>query len=189
MKLTHLPGTTLSFQEGDDPQKTLDGIFAAGGLVLSQVVSLINIESYTVQNWVKRKFVSPPSAKKYSRSQFCRLVIINLLKDSLNISEITGLLSYINGQLDDESDDTVNDAHLYAYFTETLLLAQRRTPESFEEAAKQVLGDYKEPVEGSKERLLSVLTIMCVAYSSSELHRQARELLFALPTVAEERPL
>jgi DNA-binding transcriptional MerR regulator len=180
MKLTYLPGTTLTLKEQDDCIKTLDGIFAAGGLVLSQVTALLGVEGYSVQNWIKRQFVSPPVNKKYSRRQFCRLAIINLLKDSLSISEIVGLLSYVNGQLDDESDDIVGDEQFYEYFVTTLLLSPRRTAESFEEAARLALADYKEPVEMGKERLISALTIMGVAYSSSVLQRQAKERIAAL---------
>lgn len=180
MKLTYLPGTTLSFSEQDDCAKILDGVFAAGGLVLSQVTSLLGVEGYSVQNWIKRQFVSPPVSKKYARGQFCRLAIINLLKDSLSISEIIGLLSYVNGQLDDESDDIVDDELFYEYFVRTLQGSSRRTAESFEEAARSAVADFKEPVKGGTERLISALTIMCIAYSSSELQKQAKSRIAAL---------
>ena len=180
MKLHYLPGTTLPFTQQDDCIKTLDGVFAAGGLVLSQVTALLGVEGYSVQNWIKRQFVSPPVSKKYSRGQFCRLAIINLLKDSLSIPEIIGLLSYVNGQLDDESDDIVGDDEFYALFVLTLQKAEKRTPESFETTARTVLKDYEEPVAGGKERLVEALTVMGLAYSSSDLQRQAKECIARL---------
>ena len=188
MKLTYLPGTTLPFSECDDSTKTLDGIFAAGGLVLSQVTTLLGVEGYSVQNWIKRQFVSPPVAKKYSKGQFCRLAIINLLKDSLSIPEIIGLLCYVNGQLDDESDDIVGDDEFYHYFVRTLQKSEKRTAESFEATARAVLIDFKEPIEGGKERLVEALTVMGLAYSSSDLQKKAKECIARLPGYTPAAP-
>ncbi len=189
MKLTYLPGTTLPLKDQDDCKHLLDGIFAAGGLVLSQVTLLLGVEGYSIQNWIKRKFVSPPVAKKYSRGQFCRLAIINLLKDSLSISEIIGLLSYVNGQLDDERDDIVDDESFYEYFVMTMQASPRRTAECYEEAAQKVLADYQEPIEGGKDRLISALTVMCIAYSSSILQRQAKERIRIIQGSAVNNPV
>ena len=92
-----LPGTTIetNLNETNISNVILKNIFSAGGLVLSQVSQLTGLEPYTVQNWVKRGFLSPPQKKLYSKNQFCRIVIINMLKESLQIEKITGLLSYI----------------------------------------------------------------------------------------------
>ena len=180
MNLTTLPGTNVPLSEKGDCHQILEGLFVAGGIVLSQMTALVNIEGYTVQNWVKRRFVSPPVAKKYSKNQFCRLVTINLLKDSLSISEITGLLRYINGELDDESDDVIGDALLYEYFVKTLLLSPRRTAESFEEAARAALADSAFAKTEHKERIVSVLTVMCIAYSSTVLQRTAKSRIAEL---------
>lgn len=180
MKLTHLPGTNISLEEQFDCKQILDGLFVAGGIVLSQMTALVDIEGYTVQNWIKRRFVSPPTSKKYSKNQFCRLVTINLLKDSLSIPEITGLLGYINGALDDESDDLIGDALLYEYFVKTLTLSPRRTSESFEEAAREAVKNFPAPNEESKERLVAVLAIMCIAFSSSELQKSAKNRIASL---------
>ena len=180
MNLTTLPGTNILLSEQDDCKKVLDGLFVAGGIVLSQMTALVDIEGYTVQNWIKRRFVSPPISKKYSKNQFCRLVTINLLKDSLSIPEITGLLRYINGELDDESDDIIGDALLYEYFVKTLLLSPRRTAESYKDAAVEAISS--SPYAGTEhgERIVLVLTVMCIAYSSTVLQRTAKERIAEL---------
>ena len=46
----------------------------AGGMVLGQIASLTGLEPHTVQNWVKRGFLSNPVNKRYSCNQFCRIV-------------------------------------------------------------------------------------------------------------------
>ena len=76
------PGTTievLAMQKGGS-RILFDGIFAAGGITLSQVSNMTGLEPYLIQNWVKRKFVSSPVKKLYSRQQFARIIIINMLR-------------------------------------------------------------------------------------------------------------
>ena len=100
-----LPGTTILCDRQADTSIILDGLFSAGGLVLSQVSALTGLEGYVIQNWIRRGFTTSPQKKLYSKRQFCRLVIIGLLKDSLSISEAVDLIASLNGQLDDERDD------------------------------------------------------------------------------------
>jgi len=59
---TKYPGTTievLNLRKGDS-KVLFDGIFATGGITLSQVCNMTDLEPYMIQNWVKRKFVRPP---------------------------------------------------------------------------------------------------------------------------------
>ncbi|HML45801.1 MAG TPA: DUF1836 domain-containing protein, partial [Clostridia bacterium] len=72
------------------------------------------LEAYTIQNWVRRGFISPPEHKRYSKRQFCRIALINALKDCMQMDSVTRLLTYINGNLSDESDDLIDDTLLYA---------------------------------------------------------------------------
>ena len=71
-----IPGTTLKIQREDSAR--VDGLFSsmfmAGGMVLSQVASVTGLEPYTVQNWVKRGFLSPPERKRYTLNQLCRII-------------------------------------------------------------------------------------------------------------------
>ena len=59
-----LPGTVLEMDRGeaDQAEAKISALFLAGGMVLSQVTDLTGLEPYTVQNWVKRGFLPPPSA-------------------------------------------------------------------------------------------------------------------------------
>lgn len=93
--------------------------------MLSQVSQLTGLEPHVIQNWVKRGFVSPPRNKRYSRNQFSRIALINMLKDCLRLDQITRLLSYLNGHLDDESDDIIDESRLYTYITRLVFQAER----------------------------------------------------------------
>ena len=100
-----IPGTVLREPVANAAlvENQFSAMFLAGGIVLSQVAQLTGLEPYTVQNWVKRGFLAPPVKKRYSLKQLCRIMNINTLKSILPMDDICGLLTYINGDLHDES--------------------------------------------------------------------------------------
>lgn len=180
-----LPGTTIEVDLGkpDAAEALLSPLFLTGGLMLSQVSQLTGLEPYVIQNWVRRGFVSPPERKKYSRRQFCRIVIINMLKDCLQLDKICSLLSYINGDLEDESDDLIDDSQLYGHIVR-LISQVDRTPfagqAQLEVWCEAALVDYKEPVPGARARVEKVLQIMLTAWLAGRLKRAAEHLLSGL---------
>ncbi|MDD4124188.1 MAG: DUF1836 domain-containing protein [Eubacteriales bacterium] len=180
---TTFPGTTIEAgasqrSKPDSAAEVLNNIFAAGGLVLSQVSSLTGLEYYIIQNWVKRGFLSPPVKKQYSKRQFCRIATINILKETLQIDMATKLLSYINGVLSDESDDLVDDFELYNYYVNMVFSDDGNTPP--EESIKNVLKNYKEPVPGALKRLSKVLLVMYYAGQAAKNARKCNEILYEL---------
>lgn len=179
--VSRLPGTTLEvdLERADAADALLSSIFLAGGLVLSQVSLLTGLEPYTIQNWVKRGFLPPPVRKKYSRRQVCRLFIINMLRDSMQIERICRLLSYVNGRLDDEGDDLIDDSSLYLHI---VALAARwggdvPTAAQLHDWCGEVLAGYQEPYAGARERVSAALEVIATAYLASCLRRRAELLL------------
>ena len=69
MDVRFLPGTKIELSGEDffNIEHILDSVFMAGGLSLSQVSYLTGLAPHMVQNWVKRKFVSHPVEKRYSK--------------------------------------------------------------------------------------------------------------------------
>ena len=180
--LKNLPGSTVEvdISRPGAADAILSSMFLTGGLMLSQVAQLTGLEPYTVQNWVKRGFLSPPNQKKYSRRQLCRILIINMLRDTLQLEKICSLLSYINGQLDEEGDDIIDDSQLYLYFAELtagLELHHMEGSEDLTALCQQVLAQYQEPFPGARGRVLLVLKIMVTAYIASRFQKRAELLL------------
>ena len=180
-----LPGTTIPVDSGqpDAAEAVLAPLFLAGGLMLSQVAQLTGLEPHVIQNWVRRGFVSPPVRKRYSRRQFCRIATINLLKDCLQLDKICRLLSHVNGDLDDESDDLIDDAQLYGYIaalTPRLEEGALPTQAELEDWCIQVLQDYQEVVPGARKRVEQVLRIMMTAWFSCVLKYRAETLIAQL---------
>lgn len=167
----NIPGTVLPAQKQDldNIEHLLDSMFLAGGIMLGQVSHLTGLPDYRIQNWVKRGFLSPPVNKRYTRSQLCRILCIHMLQPALPMEKICSLLTYINGTLDDESDDLIDDSILYCMFVH--LIAQGN------QNVDALLADYKEPVPGAKERVRKVLSIMLAAWISSTYQKEAETML------------
>ena len=179
-----LPGTTIevSLQSADSARKLLDNVFMAGGLVLSQVSGLTGLEPYMIQNWIKRGFLAPPQHKKYSRRQFCRVAIINMLRDVLQIEKITNLLSYINGRLDDESDDIIDDSELYLYCISAINGTEGKVlgTESVRLCAEEAVESFAEPFPGAKRRLVKVLEVVIYAHFAASMRLRAEDVINTL---------
>jgi DNA-binding transcriptional MerR regulator len=125
--------------------------------------------------------LTPPQKKRYSLRQLSRILIINMLRSALPLEKICGLLQYINGSLDDESDDLIDDTQLYFLF---LRLAsyhrQMQNNTGREEYLQQVLADYTEPQPGAKDRVEKVLRIMLTAWAASQLRQTAERMVAQL---------
>lgn len=175
-----IPGTTLQIENKDACR--VDGLFQsmfmAGGMVLSQVASITGVESYTIQNWVKRGLLTSPVQKRYSLNQLCRIIHINMLKSVLPMEQICGLLSYVNGQLDDESDDIIDASELYFLFVGLAAQVEACSePSERERIIRKALASYKEPVPGAKERVEKALRIMLTAWMAALMRQQAEDMI------------
>lgn len=170
------PGLLIAMPDAapDAAGRFLDTLFLSGGLVLSQVTRLTGLAGHEVQNWVSRKFLPPPVHRTYNRSQFCRIVLINHLRESLKIETIATLLEHINGHLDDTSDDLVDDARLYNYYVNLRMRLSDGIPaeDALRKIILDVVKDYRETVKGSKNRLADVLTVMAYAGQAAALQKR-----------------
>ena len=179
-----IPGTVIPAhsKDGDTAQAQISAMFLAGGMVRSQVAAATGLEAHAVQNWVKRGFLSAPVGKRYTCRQFCRIVIINMLKSVLPMEKICALLSYVNGKLDIESDDSIDDSQLYFAFLH--VAAKLRDLATDQDALRQAidesLADYQEPIPGAKQRVEQVLLVMLTAWASAQLQREAENLFVNL---------
>lgn len=179
MKWT-IPGTVLRIERdnADGVEEMFSSMFLAGGMVLSQVASITGLEPYTVQNWVKRGFLSPPEHKRYTLQQLCRILHINMLKSVLPLERICSLLRYINGKLDDEGDDIIDDATLYFLFVRLAARSkQLDDPAAWKKAMEEALCNYQEPVPGARERIENALRIMLIANLASKMAQTAERML------------
>ena len=150
-----------------------------GGLTLSQLCDIAGIESVTVQNWVKRGFVSRPIGKRYSKEQCARILMIHALRDTMQLDKIAGLISYVNGDLLDTQDDIILDSVLYGYFchiTVGLIEQGELDTGRIQKLIKCELESYQGTV-AEREKLQKALRIMALGYGANVLQRRADGLL------------
>lgn len=180
MSLT-FPGTTVEATalEKESSKILFDGIFATGGITLSQVSVMTGLEPYVVQNWVKRGFLSAPVGRIYSREQFARIVIINMLREALQIEKICNLLHIIGGTPNGKRDNLIGDDELYCRYTD--MLAEMPFPSVDEKAvaakAEQAAADFDERTPGAKKQLSNILQAMFYAHAASKMRSKANELI------------
>lgn len=175
-----IPGTTLTSPRADADRTDglFQSLFLVGGLTLSQVSSITGLEPYTIQNWVKRGFLSSPIGKRYNMEQVCRIININILKGAVPLEQIVKLMAYLNGSLTDESDDLVDDTMLFFLFVKLAARARHiGGTKAWDDALVEVTADYVEPVPGAREKLIKVLKVMLTVWCANQLKLQADKMM------------
>lgn len=177
-----IPGTIL--KKADKGNKTgmafLDNIFfVSNGVMLTQIREISGVDGSTLQNWVKRGWVGNTVNKKYSKDQLSRILIINMLRDCMLLERVDTLLHYINGTIDDISDDIIPESKLFDYICSVYDTFSENGYESTEQlnaVISDVTASYVEPVEGARERLNHALEIIIIAYFASVVGAHANHL-------------
>lgn len=170
-----LPGTSIDFNEQaeDNAFSLIEPILTAtGGITLSQLSKLTGLRGSTIQNWIKRGWVASTVDKKYSEQQVLRILLINILRDVMKLEDIAALMSYINGKVEDLSDDILHDKELYNLLCKLICDVDRKQIYQPDEVAleidKNLDGSYKGE---ERKRLNEVLLIMVLCYRCAYLKR------------------
>ncbi len=178
----YLPGTAVEVEEGrlQFGFANLAGLFSVtGGLTLSQICEIAGVELTTVQNWIKRGWVAHPEQKRYRENHLARIIILNMLRSSFQLEKIAVILRFVNGSADDRADDIIPDSALYTHLCVIIdrVLADNVTDAPGVHACvESCLTEYAEPFEGAREKLVTALTVMTLAYIASEIKRKAETL-------------
>ena len=174
-----IPGTNLKRSDlgGLTGKPFLNQLFmVSDGVMLSQIRKIAGIDGSTLQNWTKRGWVPNAQLKRYGIDQVAHILLINMLRSCLQLDRIAWLLHYINGSVEDRSDNIITASALYASICTTLdyLHAEEEcTIESVRPMIERAIVDYVEPVEGAKERLTNALEIIIGSYCASMIKRTA----------------
>ena len=183
MKTTY-PGTTVEISklEKGCSKQFFNSIFATGGLTLSQVCIMTGLEPYLVQNWVKRGFVSSPVKRVYSPRQFARIIIINMLRESLQIDKICDLISITAVKLNDDRDDIVTDDELYHRYVDMLSEGNIDIGdfESVKMAADKAADEFAVWLPIPKKEISGILQVMAYAHFAGLLKKNAESILESL---------
>ena len=177
-----IPGTKLKRSDMDN----LTGLgflkrvfFVSSGVMLTQIRDISGIDSSTLQNWTKRGWVINSRSKKYNMDQVAHILIINMLRSCMQLDHIDFLIHYINGDVEDTSDDIISDSVLYDYICRILsnmMDSAQVTLSNVRKLVEEEISDYQEPVTGARERLIRALEVIVVTYTATLLKRHADDL-------------
>ena len=178
-----IPGTKLTKSDMGNVTglEFLSKVFyISEGVMLSQIREVSGIDGSTLQNWTKRGWVANARLKKYNIDQVAHILIINMLRSCIQLDHIAFLLQYINGKINDTSDDIIRDSVLYDYICrilETLTRKDVATKASITEVIRDQISDYKEAMAGARDRLANALEIIVTAYYAALIKRSSDEML------------
>ena len=178
-----IPGTILNRKDMGDVTglEFLNKIFyISDGVMLTQIREISGIDGSTLQNWTKRGWVANARLKRYNIDQVAHILLINMLRSCMQLEHIASLIQYINGDLEDESDDIIRDSVLYDYVCRILDRVAEKGSCSLSgvgDEVRRVTADYVEPFAGAGERLGYALEVIVVTYYSALVKRHATKLL------------
>ena len=189
---TMVPGTRLTRAAAGNVtgRDFLDRVFfPSDGVMLSRIRDVSGIDGSTLQNWIKRGWVENAPLKRYTVDQVAHILIINMLRSCVQLDHIAFLLHYINGRVDDRSDDIIRDSVLYDYICkilDRLIEEDNCSGASIRGVIREVTADYAEIRPGAHERLNNALEIIVAAYYAAVLNRHADDMLIDLRTRATD---
>lgn len=180
-----IPGTILDRKKMGDVTglRFLNKIFyITDGIMLSGIREISGIDGSTLQNWTKRGWVENSKLKRYNIDQVAHILIINMLRSCMHLENIAFLIKYINGRVDDESDNIIRDSELYDYICRIIdeIVADRSLGGDLAACIAGVTADYKEKISGARKRLNTALEIIITAYYAALIKQRADAKLDAI---------
>ena len=154
--------------------------YISEGVMLSQIREVSGIDGSTLQNWTKRGWVANARLKKYNIDQVAHILIINMLRSCIQLDHIAFLLQYINGKIEDTSDDIIRDSVLYDYICRILEALTREDTASkatIKAVIAEQIADYEEAMPGARDRLATALEIIVTAYYAALIKKSSDEML------------
>ena len=138
----------------------------ANGISLGQICSITGLEPHMIQNWVKRGYIPHPINKKYYTKHLARILLTNALRECMYIDDIGLLMVYVNGDVDDESDDIISEEDLYKLFSSIIYKLN-----DINETEKIVDENVKD------KKVNYAMKVMVYAYIASEMSKKSNSYL------------
>ena len=181
----YIPGTTLKFNEQarEEAFSIISPVLeATGGLTLSQLCKLTGLTGSTIQNWIKRGWVAATHGKKYSRKQVLRILLINMLRNSMKLEDIARLMEYVNGDVEDTSDDIIDDDVWYNILCRIIFTAEDEGAFDAGTVKKLISRELSQctheiHIRSDEYKLHNAMFIMVMGYRSSCLKNEMEKVL------------
>lgn len=179
--LKNIPGTVLEWNDAlsQNAFAVLSPVLSVTkGLTLSQLKELTGLEGSTIQNWVKRGWVERPSGKRYGEQQIVRIILINMLRSSMQLEKIIALMRYINGEVDDRSDDIIPDRRLFSVICSVISQVDKKQTvdkEIIKEIIENELTDSSVRTRTQSKSLRVRYFVWCSAFSRRKSKKRQKQ--------------
>lgn len=179
--MNYIPGTALEFNSvaKDDCFSLIAPLLTVTkGLTLAQVRELTGLETSTIQNWIKRGWVKNPEEKRYGEEQIMRIILINMMRGSMQMEQIAFLMNYINGSVDDRSDDILPDRELFNILCSVIYQCEAKAIYETQKLDEIVDENIKKATirdDISKKKLRIALRAMALAIISTRMRDLAQK--------------
>ena len=182
-ELSRIPGTILTSEKMGNVtgEEFLNKIFyISDHIMLAQIREIAGVDGSTLQNWLKRGWVANPVNKMYTKDQLARILIINMLRDTMQLCDISFLLTYVNGNPSTADDDIIPESRLYGYICRILQHIEdfpALSGDTLRNLIEEHLTDYEEKYGGARKRLIRAIEIIMLSYFSNITKRYADRLV------------
>jgi len=175
-----LPGIEAYIEPGVKGFSKIEMLLAAtGGLSLSQVCAVTGLEGSTIQNWVKRGWVSHPNGKRYEEVHIARILIINALKECIKLEHIALLMEFVNGT-GQTGKGIIKESELFNYLCDALGRmgkVQDHSRGGVDSVVETVTRSYSSPQPGSRVRIRKALALMIYACVCTDVKRRTENMM------------
>ncbi len=178
-----IPGTVIEKKKIGNVTglEFLDKIFfVTDGIMLAHIREICAIDGSTLQNWTKRGWVASAKSKKYDKNQLARILIINMMRDTMQLDKISRILAYVNGRVEDKTDDIIPESELYGYLCTIIdqLVEDELPPDAdnIHDLIARALGGYEEKVAGALKRLERACSVIILTYYAALVKQKADSL-------------
>ena len=184
--LEKIPGTALPFNisAAENCYSLISPLLTVTkGLTLSQVTELTGLETSTIQNWVKRGWVKNPEGKRYGEEQVMRIILINMMRGSMQLEQIAFLMAYINGSVEDRADDILPDKDLFNVLCNIIYICEQSSALDMEHLDKIIenqIDKTKINDAVSVKKLKTALRAMVLAFLSTQMRDMAQKAFMQL---------
>ncbi|MBR5190794.1 MAG: DUF1836 domain-containing protein [Clostridia bacterium] len=184
--LEKIPGTALPFNisAAENCYSLISPLLTVTkGLTLSQVTELTGLETSTIQNWVKRGWVKNPEGKRYGEEQVMRIILINMMRGSMQLEQIAFLMAYINGSVEDRADDILPDKDLFNVLCNIIYICEQSSALDMEHLDKIIENQIdKTKINDaiSVKKLKTALRAMVLAFLSTQIRDMAQKAFMQL---------
>ncbi len=176
-----IPGTVLNYSKevAENSFSVIAPLLSVTkGLTLAQVRELTGLETTTIQNWVKRGWVKNPHGKRYGEEQVMRIILINMMRSSLQLEQIAYLMSYVNGSVEDRADDILPDRELFNILCSIIYKCENQAvldAGRVDSLIEEKVGTVEVSDETQRDKLKIALRAMVLAILSARMRDLAQQ--------------